>query len=79
MRSCIFCWSGSNPLPADLLLNSQIGRVTQAACPLQILGGDLAGTIEEADPSSRFNVGDKARPCALMIASAAWLPQTTRR
>ena len=28
---------------------------------VQILGGDLAGVVEEADASSRFRVGDMVR------------------
>ena len=35
--------------------------VTTLFAGLQILGGDLAGVVEEADASSRFNAGDKAR------------------
>jgi len=43
----------------------------------QILGGDLAGTVEEADPSSRFNVGDKVRLPASRRAAARVIKKKT--
>lgn len=37
--------------------------VTKPRLLLQILGGDVAGVVEEADSSSRFKPGDKVFGC----------------